>query len=316
MALMRKPPRRPNRPKVVNRQAKLRQQRVKQAAKVRQTRLRQQAATRAKQQAAVRAKSATAAKSAAATTKAVNAPQPANPYVEINANGQLDLPYSTQYGWDVLNKTEEMNQSLLDLQQQQQAQQLDYTQTKRDLGQQFEGVQRETLNNSAARGLARSSMYGKKVADYSTNYNNAVTDLESQNTQAQQGFSLGRTQIQNAFNNMLRQSGLLRAQEAAQNAGSLGYGKATPKTTARPKYKPKPQKISRPKPKPKKKANKKKGPGKKRANAKKKTPAKKKAKAAPKKKWSPIRRVAAKKVAVRRRAPVRRRRSSTGKRAI
>jgi len=154
-------------------------------------------------------------------------PAPANPYIEINANGQLDLPYNEQYSWDVLDQTQAMNKSLLDLQQSQQSQQNEYNIGLRDLGKQQEESQLNTLNNASSRGLAQSSMYGKDVAESSTEFNNARTDLDTANNAFQQNAQLSRMTIQNQFNDMLRQSGLKNAEAQAGNAGNLGYGQAT-----------------------------------------------------------------------------------------
>lgn len=186
--------------------------------------------------------------------------QPANPYVEINSNGQLDLPYNANYSWEVLDAQQEANKSLLSLQQQQQQGEADYQSGTRDLDRQYGEVNRDTLNHDAGKGLAYTSVYGNHVANNATDYNNQRTDLDTQHNQGLQNAASSRMQIQNGMNDMLRQSALVNAQQQAAQAGTLGYGKGAPTPAPiRKLYNPKPVKKAAPKPK-KKHAVKKKGP--------------------------------------------------------
>lgn len=147
--------------------------------------------------------------------------------MNVTENGQLDLPYDNQFGWDLLGAKQDMNSSLLDLQAQQQQQALNYGQQKRDAGQQYEKLQQQTLNSDAARGMAFSSGYGKHVGENATSYNNFVGDLDAQNNLFNQNVDLQRNQIGTGFNQMLQMAALARAQGLAPDAGNLGFGQAT-----------------------------------------------------------------------------------------
>lgn len=160
-------------------------------------------------------------------------------YVQINSNGQLDLPYSEGMSWEVLQGQQDMNRQLLELQMQQQQQAQEYTQAKRQGEQDYTNLARQTLSGNAGRGLAFSSAHANDTARNATAYNNAMTDLESRNTQFNQGIGAQRAQIEGSFNDMIRQGALQYAQSLAADAGNLGYGKATAKPQAQPKL-PKP----------------------------------------------------------------------------
>lgn len=146
------------------------------------------------------------------------------PNISINKNGQLDLPFDEAFGLDLVDQQQGMNSELMDLQQQQQMQALQHANSKRDLGLQFEGVQRDTLNSNAGRGTAFSSQYAVGASDNARNYNNVLNDLDSANTLANSGFANQRMGIQNAFNDYVRQAVLRRTMDMAPGAGDLGYG--------------------------------------------------------------------------------------------
>lgn len=146
--------------------------------------------------------------------------------MQVNPNGQLDLPYSPDMAWQVYSAQNDANQQLLQLQMQQQQQQLQYNQMLRDAGLQYGDLKRDTLNNAAARGLAYSSMYGKDVAENARQYNNYIGDLNSQNALFNQGIDLSRTQIQNGLSDLIRAASLQQAQNLESQAGNLGFGQS------------------------------------------------------------------------------------------
>lgn len=160
------------------------------------------------------------------------------PLPTINANGTLDLPYNQQFGMDVLNATQDMNTQLLELQRQQQQNALQFTQGMRQTEQDYGNMQRDTLNDNAARGTAFSSGYGLSVGQNAAAYNQQKNDFEMQNAGVNQDIQNQRLGIQTAFQDMLRQAALARADETSVDAGNLGYGNNKDNN---PKPKPKPK---------------------------------------------------------------------------
>jgi hypothetical protein len=150
---------------------------------------------------------------------------PINPYIQINSNGQLDLPYNQQFAGYLLDAKDQFNSQLLGLQQGQQMQDLDFTRAKRDADIDYQEAARQALTQNASRGLAFSSAYGKDVADNATNYNNYMSDLTQSDALYDQSVAAQRSGIETTFNDMLRRYALQQAEEAAKDAGNLGYGK-------------------------------------------------------------------------------------------
>lgn len=174
------------------------------------------------------AQQAQAPKSTTTTTTTTPGPDPAPvqpPSVKINANGQLDLPYDPAMSDDILNAKDQMNARLLQMQQQEQAQNLEYGQLTRNANMDFQNLARQTLNKFAGRGLAFSSGYGNQIAENSTEFSNYMNDLAQGDTLFKQGMASERGQLESQFNDMLRRWGLNRARDLAPDAGTLGYGK-------------------------------------------------------------------------------------------
>jgi hypothetical protein len=162
---------------------------------------------------------------------------PPNPYIQINSNGQLDLPYDQQFASYLLDAQGSMNQRLLQLQQQSQMQDLEYTQSKRDGAQDYQDIARQVLNQNAARGLAHSSAYGIDVADNANDYMKWNQDIDQANGLHDAGVTAERNAIETQFNGMLQRWALEQAEKKARDAGNLGYGKPgtqKPKPVKRP----------------------------------------------------------------------------------
>jgi hypothetical protein len=164
-------------------------------------------------------------------------PAPTNPYIQINSNGQLDLPYNQQFAGYLLDAKDQMNQRLMQLAQSKQEQDLDFTRTTRDAEVDYQNAARAALNQASGRGTAFSSAYAKDVSDNATNYQNYMQDLTNSDLQFEQGVTAERGGIETTFNDMLRRYALDQANADAENAGDLGYGKPNP---AKPIPKPKP----------------------------------------------------------------------------
>lgn len=172
--------------------------------------------------------------------------------IKINKNGELDLPYSNDMAWDLLDVKTNFNQQLLELQQAAQQQAMEYARQKRDASFDYEDLNRDTLNSAAARGMAYSSGYGHDVADNARRYNNFLGDLEGQNTMFNQNIASQRAAIENALNEYIRMAALQRAQELEDQAGDLGYGQ----DTSEPSYEdPTPSRGTKEDKKPSKKNN-------------------------------------------------------------
>lgn len=171
------------------------------------------------------------------------APSPsATPSVTVNDAGILELPYSPAWGQDVMGGLEDTNAALLALQQQQQQQALQYEADKRQAGIDYTNIQRDTLNDNAARGVAFSSGYGVAVGRDANDYNNLTNALALANSQANAGFDFERTAIINAFKEQLRQGSLDYADSLVEGAGTFGYGQPGQGYRMKPNNRPKPTK--------------------------------------------------------------------------
>lgn len=193
----------------------------------------------------------------------VGGPTPYTPpnYMNINDNGQLDLPYDESFSWEMLGQKQAMNQALLQLKQQEEMQGLEWANMRRDANKDFQDISRQNLNSAAARGMAFSSGYGNRVAETGNEFNNFINDLDTRHAQFKGHAAESRSAIENAFNEFLRQSALQRALELDDSAGDLGYGQdpvenTYPGTTKGPLVsKPKPKPKAKPKPRPSKSKN-------------------------------------------------------------
>lgn len=150
--------------------------------------------------------------------------QPPQPVVEIGENGQLKLPYNQEFSEGVLGALQESNSSLLDIQNQQQQQALQYMQSNRDADVDYTNLKRSTLSDNAGRGTAFSSGYGLAVGNNANAYNTMKNDLATQHTMANSNFDLQRAGIYDSFNDTLRQGALAYGNSLTEQAGNLGYG--------------------------------------------------------------------------------------------
>lgn len=149
--------------------------------------------------------------------------QPPN-YMNINENGQLDLPYDESFSWEMIGQKQAMNQALLQLKQQEEMQGLEWANMRRDANKDFQDISRQNLNSAAARGMAFSSGYGNRVAETGNEFNNFINDLDTRHAMFKGHAAQSRSAIENAFNEFLRESALRRALELDDSAGDLGFG--------------------------------------------------------------------------------------------
>lgn len=175
-------------------------------------------------------------------------------YMNINENGQLDLPYDESFSWAMLGQKQNMNQALLQLKQQEEMQGLEWANMRRDANNDFRDISRQNLNSAAARGMAYSSGYGNRVAETGNEFNNFINDLDTRHAQFKGHAAQSRSAIETAFNEFLRQSALERALELDDSAGDLGYGQNPvvpsipalgPKPVSKPKSKSQPKRPSK-----------------------------------------------------------------------
>jgi hypothetical protein len=109
-----------------------------------------------------------------------------------------------------------------------QQQAIDYLRNKNSMNQEYDNTKRATLNQGAGAGAAFSSAYGVGVGRNALDFQNNSNMLETENSNFQQNMNLRRQAIQQAFNDMLRTDALTRSQNAAEGAGTLGYGQSSP----------------------------------------------------------------------------------------
>lgn len=142
--------------------------------------------------------------------------------LQIHSNGQLDLPFDFQTAYDALQAEQAANDDLLDIQQDQQQLGLQYQRDTRDAGLSYGEQKRYTLNDNAARGTAFSSGYGVQVAENARDYNNMLSDLNTNYSSNVGALATRRAQTQA---NLQRTLALLALQQSVRQdaqAGQLG----------------------------------------------------------------------------------------------
>ncbi len=150
---------------------------------------------------------------------------PAQPTgVQVSANGQLDLPYDSAYFGQVLGAQQNFDNEMMNLGFEEQDQGLQYQQFMRDLEESYGERQRETLNDSAARGTLFSTQYSTGVNNDARQYTKSKTDAETSNTNFLSQLGVRRGQAQSFFNQLVQQAAAEFADRMAANAGNLGYG--------------------------------------------------------------------------------------------
>lgn len=150
---------------------------------------------------------------------------PQYPVVKISPNGQLNLPWNMQNNMQAIQAQGAMNQGLLNLQGQEQDYMQDWTRNMRDSEIENDHLVDDTRNDFAARGLVQSSPYGQAVGQNATAWNNYETDMLSDKTNTMAQLAQQRLGIENQFNDVLQALGFDNIQDAAEQAGTLGYGR-------------------------------------------------------------------------------------------
>ena len=151
--------------------------------------------------------------------------QSATPSVTVNANGQLELPYSQEWSAEILQGMGDYNQELAALQGDQQQEGLEYNQSVRNEGINYTNAARTSLNTSAGGGTAFSSAYGVQASNDANAHQNQLNDLLAQQQAQHTAVETQKTALVSAFKDMLRQGALGNADTLAQSAGTLGYGR-------------------------------------------------------------------------------------------
>lgn len=161
--------------------------------------------------------------------------------VQVNSLGQLQLPYSANWGAEVLAALEQGNADILQMQLDSQKESQQFADDSRNLDKMYASDQASDSNISAARGLTKTSAYAKEITDSASEYSNQKNSLTSNHGLFQQGLISKRNQIQSNFDRTLSKGALSLADEQAQQAGSLGLDQAgkvnthaTPATPATP----------------------------------------------------------------------------------
>lgn len=169
--------------------------------------------------------------------------------VQINKNGRLDLPFDFAASQEALNRQQQANEALFQLQQEGQQHDLDYLNKSRGMAKDYELQQRGSLGEFGSRGTVFSSGYGNRIATDANDYNQGRLNLDNENTRAKNYMEAAKLRVQQDFNDFLQQQGLARGHElGATKAGTLGLGTASGGFT---KGGPRQQPKGKPKPKPK-----------------------------------------------------------------
>ena len=161
-----------------------------------------------------------------------NDPWAAIPQTPVGpGNGSLELPFEldladqrAQAGAGLANTNTQLDQLMSSLQLGQQSQ-------ARDLGRWKENDAREDLSRFAGRGMAYSSGYGQEVADSGQSYLNRMNDLNTSTANQTNSITNQRLNAQNAFNDVLTNTGRTQAERAAAKAGTLLLGQKNDEIT-------------------------------------------------------------------------------------
>lgn len=155
------------------------------------------------------------------------APAPAPQQITTHSNGVLELPYDQSYSAEQFALIGQANQDLLDLQMEEQNADLDFASQTREANIANESLKKQMLSAAGGRGTVFSSQYGNQVTDAATQYSNLIADLTGRNAMAKSGFAQRRAAIQGSLNQQLAALTQQYADEAAANAGDLGYDTTT-----------------------------------------------------------------------------------------
>lgn len=153
------------------------------------------------------------------------------PSVQVNANGILELPYNQDFAVEQLAAINDANNQLLGIKMEGDQQALEYGAGKRNAQLAYDNLQKQTLAKNAAGGTAFSSMYGQAVAGNATGFANQMGDLEQANTNFLNNQSLQQATIQSSLNQQLAALAQQYANDLNDQAGTLGYGRATAGTS-------------------------------------------------------------------------------------
>ncbi len=155
---------------------------------------------------------------------AVSSTQSFTPAINITPTGALELPYGSEFANQVLDAQMSYDADMLDLQQQQQKNELDYQSGTRNLNESYKGRQADTLNNNAAAGTAFSSAYGVGVNEDARNFNNMKNELDTGYNAFNTNATGRRNQNLANFNSFIQRAMAGYADSLASDAGNLGFG--------------------------------------------------------------------------------------------
>jgi len=144
--------------------------------------------------------------------------------VQVNANGVLELPYNSEYANQVLDAQGNFDSEMLNLNYEDQQQDQEYAQFIRQLEQGYTDRQRDTLGNSAGRGMLYSSQYTTGANNDARDYNNSKNDAAAQDTIFNNNITARRNAAQTMLNQIIQRATQGYADSLAANAGSLGFG--------------------------------------------------------------------------------------------
>ena len=153
----------------------------------------------------------------------VGAPAAPPPQVRVSDTGLLELPYDQNYAADQYASVEEANQSLLELQMEEQQNNLEYAQATQQATTAHEQNKKNTLSGAGGAGTVFSSQYGNQVATNATNYTNTLSDLTNKNAQFKSEAALRRAGIESSLARQLAQATQEYGDDLGEDAGELGY---------------------------------------------------------------------------------------------
>lgn len=139
--------------------------------------------------------------------------------ITASPTGALQLPYDQDYASQVAAATNQANQDLADLQQEENDQALQYGQGLYNANKSYQTQQKMTKNTTAGSGMLRSSRFINAQDTDNRNYTSTVGQLDQANTTFRQNAEIRRNAINSALQGQL---GALAQAYGNSIAGSSG----------------------------------------------------------------------------------------------
>lgn len=173
-----------------------------------------------------------------------------SPTAQISAIGEINLPYNFSSNQNLIAQKQAAQQSLLELNQQRQQQNLQYLNDVEDTNNDFNTSKGQITRGASGRGLLFGTAHGKTARDNYDSFSNMMSRLASNEKAAGDNYTDQQNQIIQNLNDQIVAEAQRQGYEASQNAGKWTVTKkadpkpvaaAATKATYKPAAKPKPK---------------------------------------------------------------------------